>query len=86
MTLAPVMRWNGGAAAEWSGHELRRSWHLRRGELRPGITERHEVHDSAALSLDRTGGRLVYTDLGWTLTSGPARQPRPTESLGRGLA
>ena len=32
------------------------------------------------------GGRLVYTDLGWTLTSGPARQPRPTESLGRGLA
>jgi hypothetical protein len=31
-------------------------------------------------------GRLVYTDLGWTLTSGPAGQPRPPESLGRGLA
>lgn len=31
-------------------------------------------------------GRLVSTDLGWTLTCGPAHQPRPPGSLGRGLA
>ena len=31
-------------------------------------------------------GRLVSTDLGWTLTSEPAHQPRPPGSLGRGLA
>lgn len=72
-------------AAEAAGHARQRMAHaLDRIMTDTRLCLSPDAEEPSGVAL--WTGRLVCTDLGWTLTSGPARQPRPPESLGRGLA
>ena len=68
--------------ATWLLRAAGAAGHARKGWLR---AEPHRDRHPESSDVAR-GGRLVSTDLGWTLTSGPASQPRPPGSLGRRLA
>ena len=70
-------------AAEAAGH-ARQGWlHLAHALDRVTTETRLYLSPDADESADLAlfTGRLAYADPGWTLTSGPAHQPRPPETL-----